>query len=54
MADEASDCSNQEQPPLVIKFVDGRGEIREEFLGFLHCELSLSGKALDGTGLNGM
>ena len=46
LVDEASDCSNQEQLSLVIRFVDGSGEIREEFLGFLHCELGLSGKAL--------
>ena len=29
LVDEASDCSNQEQLSLVIKFVDGSGEIRE-------------------------
>ena len=46
------DCSNQKQLSLVIRFVDGSGEIREEFLGFLHCELGLSGKALAETVLN--
>ena len=54
LADEASDCSNQEQLSLVIRFVDGSGEIREKFLGFLHCDLDLSGKALAETVLNGM
>ena len=54
LADEASDCSNQEQLSLVIRFVDGSGEIREEFLGFLHCDLGLSGKALAETVLNGI
>ena len=34
--------------------MDGSGEIREEFFGFLHCELSLSGKALAETVLNGI
>ena len=54
LADEVSDCSNQEQLFLVIGFVDGSGEIREEFLGFLHCDLGLSGKALAETVLNGI
>ena len=54
LADEPSDCSNQEQLSLVIRFVDGSGEIREEFLGFLHCDLGLSGKALAETVLNGI
>ena len=54
LADEASDCSNQEQLSLVIRFVDGSGENREEFLGFLHCDLGLSGKALAETVLNGI
>ena len=31
LADEASDCSNQQQLSLVIRFVDDSGEIREEF-----------------------
>ena len=34
--------------------MDGSGEIREEFLGFLHCDLGLSGKALAETVLNGI
>ena len=34
---------------FVLRFVDKDGEIREEFLGFLHCELGLSGKALAET-----
>ena len=54
LADETSDCSNQEQWSLVIRFVDGTGEMREGFLGFLHCDLGLSGKALAGTVLNGI
>ena len=54
LADEASDCSNQEQLSLVTRFVDGSGEIREECLGFLHCDLGLSGKALAETVLNGI
>ena len=49
LADEASDCSNQEQLSFVLTFVDKHGDIREELLGFLHCELGLSGKALAET-----
>ena len=49
LADEASDCSNQEQLSFVLRFVDKDGEKREEFLGFLHCELGLSGKDLAET-----
>ena len=37
----------------MIRFVDDSGKIREEVLGFLHCELDLSGKALAETVLNG-
>ena len=49
LADETSDCSNQEQLSLALRFVDKDGEMREEFLGFLHCELGLTGKALAET-----
>ena len=34
---------------FVLRFVDTDGEIREELLGFLHCELGLSGKVLTET-----
>ena len=49
IADKASDTSNKEQMSLVLKFVDKTYDIREEFLGFLHCKLGLSGKALSET-----
>ena len=49
LADEASDCSNQEQLCFVLRFVDKGGKIRDQFLGFLHFELGLSGKALAET-----
>ena len=56
LVDEATDCSNQEQLSLVIRFVDGSGEIREEFLESLYCdvELRLYGKAAAETVLNGI
>ena len=46
IADEASDTSNKEQMSLVLRFVDKKFDVREEFLGFLHCKSGLSGKAL--------
>ena len=39
LADEASDCPNQNQLSLVIRYVDSDCVIREVFLGFLHCEI---------------
>ena len=39
LADDASDCSNQEQLSQFIRYVDSDCSIREEFLGFLHCDL---------------
>ena len=41
LADEASDCSNQEQLSLVIRYVDSDCVVREEFMGLLHCDLGL-------------
>ena len=38
----------------MIRFVDGSGEMREKFLGFLRCDLGLSWKALPETVLNGI
>ena len=39
LADQASDCSNQEQVSLLIRYVVSDCVIREEFLGFLYCNL---------------
>lgn len=44
-ADEASDVSNQEQLPLVLRFVD-KGQVVEEFIDFLLCSEGTSGQAL--------
>ena len=52
--DEASDCSNQEQLSLVIRFVNGSGTMREELLGSLRFNLGLSWKTLAETVLNGI
>ena len=42
IADEASDSSQKEQMSLVLRFVDIDGEIREEFIEFIHCESTTS------------
>ena len=46
LADEATDCSNVEQMAIVLRFVDGLFQIREEFLGFVACQKGLSGEVL--------
>ena len=49
LPDKPSDCSNQEQLSLVIRYGDSDCVIREELLGFLNCDLGLSGKTLAET-----
>ena len=46
LADEVADISNTEQLSLVLRFVDERNEIREEFVDFLPCMDGTSGQAL--------
>ena len=46
IADEATDSSNKEQLPLVIRFVDSDNNIREEFVGFQECVEGISGEAV--------
>lgn len=46
LADEACDCSSQEQMPIVVRFVDSKSAIQEEFLGFAVCNEGPSGRAL--------
>ena len=36
--DEAADCSNKEQLPLVLHFIDGTDYIREEFVDLMFCD----------------
>ena len=38
LADEVTDCSNKEQMPLVLRYVDKEGEIQERFIKFIHCD----------------
>ena len=49
IADESSGTSNKEQMSLVLRFFDKSFDVREDFLGFLHCKSGLSGKALSET-----
>ena len=47
LADEATDISNQEQLPLVLRYVDASNHIREDFVGFFHCP-SVTGECISG------
>ncbi|XP_065673054.1 52 kDa repressor of the inhibitor of the protein kinase-like [Hydra vulgaris] len=56
-ANEASDCSNQEQMSLIIRFIDSSFDVREEIMGLLHCKYDYSldisncrGQGYDGAG----
>ena len=46
LADEAQDVSNMEQMPLVLRYIDNSGTIKEDFIKFAHCELGTSGQAI--------
>ena len=46
LADEAQDVSNEEQTPLVLRFVDKNGNICEEFIKFILCDEGVSGAAI--------
>ena len=46
LADEVYDVSVKEQLSLVIRFVDSESNIREEFLGFIHCVEGTAGAAI--------
>ncbi|XP_028416224.1 52 kDa repressor of the inhibitor of the protein kinase-like [Dendronephthya gigantea] len=54
IADEARDISNKEQMSLVLRFVDEEMNIREEFVGFLHCSWGLKGEQLAKTILDAL
>ena len=45
-ADEAADCSNKEQLPIVLCFVDASCTVREEFVDFLLCDTGITGAAI--------
>ena len=46
LADEAQDVSNMEQIPLVLRYIDSSGIIREDFIKFVHCKSGISGTAI--------
>ena len=46
LADEASDSSNKEQLPPVVRFVDKENNVREEFVGFYESEDGVNGEAI--------
>ena len=46
LADESTDCSNKEQLALIIRFVDKKNEIREEFLKFIYMDSGVRGEEL--------
>ncbi len=46
LADEATDVSNKEQLPLVLRYVDQSREIREVFVGFYECRGGVTGEAI--------
>ncbi|XP_047142816.1 52 kDa repressor of the inhibitor of the protein kinase-like [Hydra vulgaris] len=52
LADEASDVSNMEQMPLVLRFVNDNCEICELFFGYIPCDSGLSGEAIGSQILN--
>ena len=47
VADEGRDCSNKEQMPLIIRYVDKHLEIQESFMRFVECECGTTGVLLD-------
>ena len=46
LADEASDSSNKEQLPLILRFVDKERNVREEFVGFYECENGVTSQVI--------
>ena len=46
LADEACDISTKEQMSVVLRCVDEKGDIKEDFIRFEHCSEGLSGKDL--------
>jgi hypothetical protein len=46
LADEAADCGNKEQMPIVLRYVDSNKEINERFIKYVHCKEGMTGLAL--------
>ena len=43
LADGSTDCSNKEQMAFIVRFVDEKSEVREDFLGFFPCKEGVKG-----------
>ncbi|XP_065054607.1 uncharacterized protein LOC135683315 [Rhopilema esculentum] len=52
LADEVTDCSNQQQMPLVLRNVDGNGDMKERFMKYITCDTGTTGDALKTKILN--
>ena len=37
IAEEGRDCSNKEEMPIIIRYMDEAHNIREDFLAFVEC-----------------
>ena len=46
LADEVADCSNKEQMPIFLRYVDSDNAIKEKFLEIVHCNTGTTGQAL--------
>ena len=46
VADQAIDCSNKEQMPLILRYINASNEIQEWFIMYIHCNTGLTGEAL--------
>ena len=46
LVDEVTDCSNREQMPLVLRYVNPQGHIQERFMKVIHCDSGVSAAAL--------
>ena len=46
LADEAADCGNKEQMPIVLRYVDSNKEINESFIKYVHCKEGMTGLEL--------
>ena len=45
-AGEGRDCSNKEQMPIIIRYMDEAHNIREDFLALVECEHGTTGAQL--------
>ena len=46
IADEARDCSNKEQMPVVFHYVDKEKVIQESFMAFIECDQGTTGEQM--------